>query len=166
MAKGQLGKLGYRFTGMLSDLEIAKEYLTSESKTLVLAKDGGIIASSSGRGIADLVGFVETLRDELAGASMADKVVGKAVALLVRYAGIVAVHAGMMSESAKKALEGTEISYCYAKLVPRILNRAGDDLCPMEKLSLAYDDPTEGVMALKALVTKMANIQKDTTEAQ
>ena len=145
---------------MLSDLKMAKEYLASENKTLVLAKDGRIIASSSGRGIADLIRFVETFSDELAGASMADKVVGKAAALLIRYAGIVAVYAGIMSNSAKKALEGTEINYSYGKLVHVILNRTGDDLCPMEKLSLAYDDPAEGTLALKALVKKMASAQK------
>jgi hypothetical protein len=146
---------------MLGDLEIAKEHLKSKSKTLVLAKGGRVIASSSGRGIADLVRFIETLGNELAGASIADKVVGKAVVLLIRYAGIVAVYAGMMSELAKKALDGTEISYSYGKLVPTILNRAGDDLCPMEKLSLAYDDPIEGTLALKALVTEMSKTQKD-----
>lgn len=139
---------------MASDLEIAKQHLTSENKALVLVRDGRIIASSSGHGIADLLRFIETLGSELAGASIADKVVGKAVVLLIRYAGIVAVYAGMMSESAKKALQGTEISYSYGKLVPTILNRAGDDLCPMEKASLAYGDPTEGTMALKALVKK------------
>jgi len=109
------------------------------------------------RKIVNNITFIETFGNELTGASMADKVVGKAVALLVRYAGIVAVYAGMMSESAKKALHGTGIDYSYAKLVPKILNRAGDDLCPMEKLSLAYDDPTEGALALKALVKKMAS---------
>jgi hypothetical protein len=140
---------------MTGDLKIAKEYLTSEDKTLVLAKDGRVIASSSGSGIADLVGFVETLGEELAGASIADKIVGKAVALLTKYAGIVAVYAGVMSESAKAAFEGTGIDYSYEKLVPTILNRAGDGLCPMERLSLAYDDPTEGTMALKAMVSKM-----------
>lgn len=139
---------------MASDLEIAKQHLTSENKALVLVRDGRIIASSSGHGIADLLRFIETLGSELAGASIADKVVGKAVVLLIRYAGIVAVYAGMMSELAKKALQGTEISYSYGKLVPTILNRAGDDLCPMEKASLAYGDPTEGTMALKALVKK------------
>ncbi len=144
---------------MTDDLKIAKEYLILKGKTLVLAKDGEIIASSSGRGISDLVGFVETLGDRLNGASIADKVVGKAVVLLVRYAGIVAVYAGMMSESAKAALEGTEIEYSYEKLVPAILNRAGDDLCPMEKLSLSYDDPAEGTAALKALLEKMARSQ-------
>ena len=139
---------------MASDLEIAKQHLTSENKALVLVRDGRIIASSSGHSIADLLGFIKTLGSELAEASIADKVVGKAVVLLIRYAGIVAVYAGMMSESAKKALQGTEISYSYGKLVPTILNRAGDDLCPMEKASLAYGDPTEGTMALKALVKK------------
>jgi hypothetical protein len=141
------------------DLKIAREYLVLRDKKLVLAKDGRAIASGSGRGIGDLVGFVETLGDQLNGASIADKVVGKAVVLLVRYAGIVAVYAGMMSESAKVALERTDIDYSYEKLVPAILNRAGNDLCPMEKLSLDYDDPAEGAAALKALLEKMARSQ-------
>ena len=142
---------------MISDLDIAKQCLTSQGKTLVLAKGGRIIASSSGRGIADLVRFIEKLGHELAGASLADKVVGKAVALMVRYAGIVAVYAGMMSEPAKRALEGTEISYNCEKLVPMILNRTGDDLCPMERLSLLHEDPNEGFLALKDLAEKMAS---------
>ena len=140
---------------MLNDLDIAREYLISENKALVLAKNGAVIASSSGRGIVDLVGFIEKFGDELNDASIADKVVGKAVALLVRYAGISAVYAVTMSESAKTTLEGTEISYSYGKLIPAIMNRTGDDLCPMEKLSLSYDDPIKGSLALKAVVKKM-----------
>lgn len=146
---------------MLGDLEIAKKHLALDGKTLVLAKNGEVIASSSGQGIADLVRFVEALGDELIGASIADKVVGKAVALLVRYAGITAVYAVTMSQSAEATLEGTGIKYSYGKLIPTIMNRTGDDLCPMEKLSLPYDDPTEGFLALKALVEKMMNTAKD-----
>lgn len=146
---------------MLGDLEIAEKHLVLDGKTLVLAKNGEVIASSSGQGIADLVRFVEALGDELIGASIADKVVGKAVALLVRYAGITAVYAVTMSQSAEATLEGTGIKYSYGKLIPTIMNRTGDDLCPMEKLSLSYDDPTEGFLALKALVEKMTNTAKD-----
>lgn len=140
---------------MLGDLEIARKHLASEGKTLVLARNGEIIASSSGHGIVDLVRFADALGDGLIGASIADKVVGKAVALLVRYAGITAVYAVTMSESAEAALEGAEIKYSYGKLIPTIMNRTGDDLCPMEKLSLSYDNPAEGFLALKALVEKM-----------
>ena len=145
---------------MLGDLEIAKKHLSSKGNTLVLAKNGEVIASSSGHGIVDLVRFVEEFGDGLIGVSMADKVVGKAVALLVRYAGITAVYAVTMSQSAEAALEGTGIKYGYGKLIPMIMNKAGDDLCPMEKLSLSYDDPTEGFLALKALVEKMMSKPK------
>ncbi len=146
---------------MLGDLEIAKKHLALDGKTLVLAKNGEVIASSSGHGIVDLVRFVEEFGDGLIGVSMADKVVGKAVALLVRYAGIIAVYAVTMSQSAEATLEAAEINYSYGKLIPTIMNRTGDDLCPMEKLSLSYDDPTEGTLALKALVKKMTNTAKD-----
>jgi len=146
---------------MLGDLEIAKKHLASDDKTLVLAKNGEVIASSSRQGIVDLVRFAEALGDELIGASIADKVVGKAVALLVRYAGIIAVYAVTMSQSAEATLEGTGIKYGYGKLIPMIMNKAGDDLCPMEKLSLSYDDPTEGFLALNTLVEKMTNTAKD-----
>ncbi len=146
---------------MLDDLEIAEKHLVLDGKTLVLAKNGEVIASSSRQGIVDLVRFAEALGDELIGASIADKVVGKAVALLVRYAGITAVYAVTMSQSAEATLEGTGIKYSYGKLIPTIMNRTGDDLCPMEKLSLSYDDPTEGFLALKTLVKKMTNTAKD-----
>ena len=146
---------------MVSDLEIAKKHLVIENKTLVLAKNGKILASGSGKGIAELVGFIETMGDKLAGASLADKVVGKAVAMLVRYAGISALHADLMSEPARNALNGTDIVYSFEKLVPNIINRTGDGLCPMEKLSLPYDDPAEAALALRAKLIEMRQNAKN-----
>ena len=43
---------------MLGDLEIARKHLASEGNTLVLAKNGEVIASSSGHGIVEFVRLV------------------------------------------------------------------------------------------------------------
>lgn len=86
---------------------------------------------------------------DLTGYSVADVVVGKAVALLFVKSGIVNVFAKTLSESGKKILETNGIPFEYEVLTEKIINRAGTDICPMEKAVLATDSPEEAYELLK-----------------
>lgn len=78
--------------------------------------------------------------DIMKNASAADKVVGKAAALMFIKGGIKELYADVISEHALSVLNKTDIIVAYNKCVPYIVNRDGTDMCPMEKCVLETDD--------------------------
>ena len=129
----------------MTDLQIAKDNLAGH--TICLCKDGVCLYSEK-RGIAPMMDFIENGSD-LPGYSVADIVVGKAVALLFVKCGIEKVFAKTLSQKGKKILETYGV-YCeYETLADNIINRAGTDICPMEKAVTDTDAPEEAYSVLK-----------------
>ena len=65
-----------------------------------------------------------------------DKKAGRGMALLAMYLNAKTVFATVGSELAQEALKEAKIDFDFKETVPNILNKKGDDLCPMEKFSL------------------------------
>ena len=137
----------------MTDLEISKTNLSGH--TVCLCKDGNCLYSES-RGISPMIAFIDG-GVNLEGYSVADVVVGKAVALLFVKSGISSVFAKTLSEQGKKILEQHKIVYEYEVLTERIINRAGTDTCPMEKAVWDIDDPDEAYLVLKRKLKEMKN---------
>ena len=116
-----------------SDLDHAKRVLAEEKLAFVIVKNRNVIAKSTERGVAPFFSAVASFTN-LAGASLADKVVGKAVAFLSVHAGIVAVYTPLASEPAVTVLREHGISVETETVVPMILNRNKDGQCPIEQL--------------------------------
>ena len=139
----------------MSDLELAKEKLSQENHTCVLCLNGNF-AVSDHRGVKPLLIWLENpvLGN---GFCAADKVVGKATAYLYALLGAKAVYANIMSRSALVVLESAGIQATYATLVPYIINRTGDGMCPMESATLEVHTPEEALAAVKK---KLAELDK------
>jgi len=120
----------------MRDVNIAKELLEKEQLALAIVKNGEIIFTSRDRGIKPLYTAVEELKDELKGSSIADRVTGKAAAMLCEYAGIKELHTNLISENAIKVMDTTTILYYYDESSPYIKNRDETGMCPVETLSL------------------------------
>ena len=129
----------------MTDLQIAKNNLSGH--TICLCKGGNCLYSES-RGIAPMINFIDSGAD-LTGYSVADTVVGKAAALLFVKCGIKEVFAKTLSEKAKKVLESNGVYFEYDILTEKIINRAGTDICPMEKAVTNTDNPEEAYLILK-----------------
>ena len=129
----------------MTDLQTAKCNLAGH--TICLCKNGNCLYSEK-RGIAPMMGFIADGTD-LTDYSVADTVVGKAAALLFVKSGIKEVFAKTLSESAKKVLEENGVPYTYETLTEKIINRAGTDICPMEKAVLNTDDPEQAYTLIK-----------------
>ncbi len=136
----------------MSDIEIAKSNLVGD-KTCVLVR-GKSVLSSTHRGIAPIMEWIEAGVD-LAGYSLADRMVGKAIAMLVVYTGIREVYTHCMSESAIEYLSSHGVKFQYATKTKRVLNRARDGLCPMESTVQELDDPKSAYIALRAKLNEM-----------
>ena len=118
------------------------EILHDEGLTLVVRSENGDIHRFTQRGVKDLVTLVGERPEVLQGAFIADKAVGKAAAACMVVGGVKHVHADVMSEPALALLNAHGIIAEYGQLVDHIINRAGTDWCPMERLSRGIDDPT------------------------
>lgn len=132
---------------MTDSLERAVKKLHDTGCALVVV-NGAVELSSDNTGLKPHIDIVKNTPEILRGASVADKIVGKAAAMLLLYSGVKEVYAEIISSRAIPVLENAGISYFYNKQVPFIKNRAGNDLCPMEKRVLDIDDPNIGAELL------------------
>ena len=131
-------------------LSKAKEILESGGYTCVLT-DGTEVYTSTFRGVNPLVQF---LKSEMIpwGFFAADKVVGKATAYLYVMLGVCEIYAQILSEPAEEVLKAHGIYVQYETLVPNIINRRGDGICPFEAAVMGIDDPEK---AYDAILQKM-----------
>ena len=142
----------------MSDIEKAKEKLVGNT-TCVLIKEDKIILSQE-KGIAPILNLLNA-GENLENFTLADRIVGKAVALLVVYAKIREVYAEVLSEKGKAVLIKYNVKFSYKTLTEKIINRKGNDICPMEKTVDNIEDATLAYHALKKKVEELKNLPKN-----
>lgn len=135
----------------MHDLDLAKKRLNEKKLTLSVAKNGKIIFETTSHGVSGFLDAVEKLKDQLEGASVADKIVGKAIALLCVYAKVRAVYAVIMSKKAEAILEENKVYHKMNSLVENILNTERKGTCPFEKLAENISDAEEAYRKLREL---------------
>ncbi len=128
------------------DLEKAQALLC-DGYTCVLCKAGKVYTSQE-TGIRPMVSFLSDGVD-LKGFSAADKIVGKAAAMLFVLAGVVSVYAPVMSAAAVEYFRRNHVQYAYDELTDAIINRQGNGLCPMEQAVHDLNDPAAAFLAVK-----------------
>ena len=138
---------------MMQDLEKAKSILRDGGYTCVLCK-GDTLHTSAHRGVRPLLELLET---DVSGFCAADKVVGKATALLYCLLDVKAVHAQVISLAALQVLQNSPIAVTWDTQVEYIKNRTGDGRCPMEQATEGIGDPQEALVAIRR---KLHELQK------
>lgn len=131
----------------MTNLETAKETLKSGGYTCVLCK-GKQIYTADKRGVAPMLEFIDSGTD-LRGFSAADKVIGKAAAMLFVHSGVVEVYADVMSKTAADYLSVKGVTFTYGELADKIINRKGDGICPMEQVTADINDTNKAIIAIK-----------------
>lgn len=137
---------------MKTNIETAKSLLESYDYSLVVVNNTHVEEVSYGRGILPLLSLYDKSPEKLKYASLADKIIGRAAALILAEAQIKEVYAEVLSRAALPILENYGIAYSYGELVSEIKNREGTDLCPMEKLCRDISEPMDGIMAITAFL--------------
>jgi hypothetical protein len=134
-------------------LKLAKQRLIQKNLSLVVAKDGSVSFETRARGVSGLLEAIKKLGNDMTGASVADKVVGRAAALLLVYSGVVSVFAVTISDSGIEVLRKHNIPIEFDERVPSILNFRKTDVCPFEKLVAEFSDSREAYEELKTRCT-------------
>ena len=125
------------------------------------ANNYAIIASNGYRsfdsGIKPVIDRLNENIDYFKGLTVADKIIGKASAMLLTLSGVKELYCAVLSTAGKNILDKYGIAYHYDQLVDYIVNRKGDGMCPMEQTVKDIDDLNE---AYKALNNKVMSLKK------
>ena len=108
------------------------------------------------RGVKDLHRLLTQEPEILSGASLADKVVGKGAAALMISGGVAWVYADVISQAAMVLFEQSRVEVQYAEIVPNIINRAGTDICPVEKLCRDCQTAAECLPLIDKFIKEMS----------
>ncbi len=140
----------------ITDIQIAKSFLGKNGIVFVIVKDGGVLFSSSKKGIQP---FFDALaqhdRDEFINCSIADRVIGKAALMLAAYLGAKHIYTPLASQHAVEAALNLSLDLIPDNVVPYIINRTKDGMCPMETAVLNISDPKKAFNVLKNKLSKM-----------
>lgn len=128
--------------------------LYRENASCVVEK-GGVFYTSELFGIKPLMQFLRQDRRFFEGAAVADKVIGKAAAMLLADSGVQEVFGAVMSESAAAFLKSCGIPFGYCELVPMIENRTHTGMCPMEETVQGLQNPVDAFAALEKTIARL-----------
>lgn len=131
----------------------ALQLLREGQAACVVLRDGEIVRSETGRGVAPMIRLYED--GALQGAYVVDKIVGKAAAMLMTLGGVSGCYALTVSRAALDWFSGHGISVEYEVCAEYIVNRTGDGMCPMEQTVKELNDPSDALTALKRKIAEL-----------
>lgn len=140
---------------MSGDLKIAAQLLEEEGQSLVVVRDGRLLFSSRLQGIQPLLDALDN--NVLPGSAVADKVIGRAAAMVTVLGQVNAVHSPLMSQEAVDVLSEAGILHCADKTVEQILNQEGTGPCPLEVATRFTVIPEKGVKAVRKLLKDLCS---------
>lgn len=139
----------------MNDLDIAKTNLYRRRLTLIIVKNGVVIFETDSHRISGFLLAVEQFGVRLKDSSVADRVVGKAIALLCVYAGIREIYAEVLSREAQAVLDKNGIGCHCKELVDNILDLNHNAVCPFEKAATCLSDPEVAYATFKELLESL-----------
>ncbi|KAK8886176.1 hypothetical protein M9Y10_041636 [Tritrichomonas musculus] len=142
---------------MQADLEKAKSLLIDDRTCVLVRGDETLISKDSG--IKPMVGYIDSGKD-LTNFSAADKIVGKAAAMLFVLAKIKAVYAQVISDAGFHFLQQNGVHVEYETKTEKIINRAKTGICPMEEATLNCSDPKEALALIKNKMEYLRSLHK------
>jgi hypothetical protein len=108
----------------------------NSSDTFRVYHEGKLIFKSKKEQLRPLLEYINRFSPQVQDVVIFDRIVGNAAALLLKKASCLEIYSPLGSEFAARTLREQGIKYRFSQTVPYIINKAGDDICPMEKLSL------------------------------
>lgn len=127
--------------------------LRAGNHSLVVVNGG--TRTFDGKGITDLYILMKDEPEFLRGASVADKVVGKGAAALMILGGVREVFAEVASTPALRLLRDAGLLVRAENEVSHIINRSGDDICPVERLCMSCHDAKECLPLIENFIAAM-----------
>ena len=134
---------------VLKDLKLAREVIENTDKSIVVISYGKIWKTKKGEGLRPFLEVLEEMGEEIHDSVIGDRILGRASALLCRYAKAQAVYSPQGTKTGIAILIMGGVPCQVDELIPLINNRAGDGLCPFEKMLKDIESPDEAYNLLK-----------------
>jgi hypothetical protein len=128
------------------------KFLTSDDTLRVYEGDKLVFSSSKDR-LLPLMEYLERFASDHEQVVIFDKIIGNAAALLSIKAKCREVFSPLGSQLAIKTLEKYGIKYHFSQIIACIQRADGEDMCPMEKLSLGKS-PEEFYHAMQNIIKR------------
>ncbi|MFO7814370.1 MAG: DUF1893 domain-containing protein [Halanaerobiales bacterium] len=129
--------------------KLAIDELNNSEYKLIVVKEDEIMYKSKEESVSSIVHLLDNNPKLLKNSIVADKVIGRAVAMVCDYASVEFCYGSIMSSGAVKVFEKSNIPYKTKKEVKQIRNIDDTDLCPIEKLILEVDNSRKGIEKIK-----------------
>ncbi len=108
---------------------------------LVVVFRDKVVYKSKEHGLKSLFKLIKADPDKLKGAIVFDKRVGRAAALLFVLGQVAEIVTAKLSRPAQAVLVENKIKFMAREIVDNILNDAGNDICPFERLAQGKNPP-------------------------
>lgn len=128
------------------------DLLRNGNHSLIIHRDTTSVYDT--RGIATLLQIIDKDSNELSGATVVDKVVGKAAAALMIVGGVSELHAMLISQGALSLLVTTDVCVSYDTVTDHIINRNHSGWCPMELACRDCITAEECITEIRNLISK------------
>lgn len=128
--------------------------LHEQNCSCVVIKDNTVY-QADGMGVKPIMQWLKQDESFFENAIVADKVIGKAAALLLVLGKAKGIYGNIMSESAIAVLEQYHIPYEYGEKVPFISNRTNTGMCPLEQSVVNIDTPKEAFVAIQNKIAEL-----------
>lgn len=141
---------------MNKDIDTVRNLVDGGECTFAAVKRG-VLLRDSGIGVKPIIERMREDRKCFKGFCAADKVIGKAAALLLVLSGVKFAYGSLMSRSAQRVFKEHGIPFAFGVETEYIKNRDHTDMCPLEKAVRDTADPNE---AYALIEDKIAEIMK------
>lgn len=130
------------------DLSLAKETYHTGDHSLVIVRNHHILHSDNRSRLLPLVKGLMGLGPQAKQCTVADKVIGRAAAMVAIYFGVDQIYTPLVSSGAEKLLADAGVYWEADQVVPMILAGSGDQPCKMEQMVAEFTDPIAGANQL------------------
>lgn len=137
---------------MDEDRELAINELNKTDYSLIIVKDQQVKYRSKEESVGSIVGLFDNNPKLLKDSVVADKIIGRAVAMVCDVGDVNFCYGQIVSEGAIDIFNKNNLSYQAEKKVKAIKNKDNTDLCPIEKLTLNIEDSAEGIKKIKGFL--------------
>ena len=134
---------------MAEDRELAINELNETDYSLIIVKDQQVKYKSKEESVGSIVGLFDNNPQLLKDSVVADKIIGRAVAMVCDLGDVNFCYGQIVSQGAVDIFNKNNLPYQAEKKVKVIKNKDNTDLCPIEKLTLNVEDSVKGIKKIK-----------------
>ena len=134
---------------ILRDMDLAREVILHEDVSTVVTNNGKIWRQKKGEGIRPILEIIEEMGEDIHGSVIGDKFLGRASALLCRYAKASGVYSPQGTKTGIALLIMGQVPCQIDKMIPNVETLNREDLIFSEKILTDVVDPEEAYKILK-----------------